>query len=485
MAGRRIRPAAYLLIFLLFGSIIFLSHAPVMTLPYFWDEMGHFVPAAYDVYRHGALVPRSATPNVHPPGVMLYLAVFWSFFGVSVPATRVAMLLLASGAALAAFLLAIQLCRDSRGAPALIAAGLLLASPWFYSQSMLAQLDMPAMALTALALLLFLQERLHASVAVCMALVLVKETSVIVPALLGGWLLLERRPREASWFLLPFAVLALWLVYLARSTGHLFGDAEFTRYNAWQTLHPGRIAFAVLRRGYMLFVGGFHWIGTVAILYALRFTRLFAGRAWRLAAALTGAHLALFCLFGGAVLERYLMPVLPILYAAMAAAFMTLPGIWRHAAPAAALAGVLASNFIDPPYPYPLENNMAFIEFIDLQKTAAGFLEGADPAPRAVAVWPLSAALRNPQLGYVTRGLRVRHATALDESIALDPDEVAVSFNVDRERTPLPFVGWARELSRRVHGYREPLPAYGLAGRLHLIARWSRGGRWIEIYGPR
>ena len=73
------------------------------------------MPAALDILRDGAWVPHSTVPNVHPPGVMAYLAVVWRLFGYSIPATRVAMLALASVGVLFTFLLAIELCR---GAPA-------------------------------------------------------------------------------------------------------------------------------------------------------------------------------------------------------------------------------------------------------------------------------------------------------------------------------------------------------------------------------
>ena len=49
-------------------------HLPLLTLPFHWDELGQFVPAALDLYRDGAWVPHSTLPNVHPPGVMLITA---------------------------------------------------------------------------------------------------------------------------------------------------------------------------------------------------------------------------------------------------------------------------------------------------------------------------------------------------------------------------------------------------------------------------
>src|SRR5664279_4882007 len=133
---RRIRPGVYLFFFGLFAAVLFASHSPYLTLPYFWDEHGQFVPAALDILHDGAWVPHSTVPNVHPPGVMAYLALVWRVFGYSIPATRAAMLALAAVAMLFTFLLGIELCRGATGAPAFIAVLLLAADPLFYTQSM-------------------------------------------------------------------------------------------------------------------------------------------------------------------------------------------------------------------------------------------------------------------------------------------------------------------------------------------------------------
>src|SRR6476646_9443498 len=75
---------------------VFSSHLPFLKLPFYWDELGQFVPAALDIFQRGAWIPLSTVPNVHPPGVMAYLAAVWSIAGYSIAATRVAMLALAA-----------------------------------------------------------------------------------------------------------------------------------------------------------------------------------------------------------------------------------------------------------------------------------------------------------------------------------------------------------------------------------------------------
>lgn len=151
----RPRFETYLFFFTTFFLILLFVHAPFLSMPFFWDEAGQFIPASLDLYREGAWIPFSTMPNVHPPGLMAVLAAVWSLAGYSITATRITMLVIAAAAVLVSFLLAIRLSRGLDGTPAFTAVWFLLASPLFYTQSMMAQLDMPAMLFTGLALLFF------------------------------------------------------------------------------------------------------------------------------------------------------------------------------------------------------------------------------------------------------------------------------------------------------------------------------------------
>ena len=238
----KVRPRSYLLAYTCIALFLICIHEPLLQLPYYWDELGQFVPASLDLFDTGAWIPHSTLPNVHPPGVMAYLALFWHVFGYSIAGTRIAMLLAASAGAMACFLLGIELSRGVPRAPAFSALALLCACPLFVAQAMLAQLDMPAMCLTVLALLLFIQNRWRDSALVCVALVLVKETGIVAPALFGVWLLAERRIRPALWFLLPLIALCGWLLLLKRGTGHWLGNENFTQYNLYYPLNPMRFS---------------------------------------------------------------------------------------------------------------------------------------------------------------------------------------------------------------------------------------------------
>jgi 4-amino-4-deoxy-L-arabinose transferase-like glycosyltransferase len=480
---------AYVLFFFLFALAILISHIGFLNLPFFWDEVGQFIPAALDLYHTGAPIPYSATPNAHPPGVMAYLAAVWKVTGYSIVATRVAMLLLAAACALVVFLLAIKLCGGVKGVPAFVVVAALICSPLFYAQAMLAQLDMPAMLFTLLALLLFLEDHIGLSAVACAVLVLVKETGLVTPVLFGVWLLFERRVWQAACYLLPLAVLGPWFLLLHYQTGHVFGNTEFAQYNLAYLAHPVRMAFAIGNRLYSLFWENLQWIGTIGIVYGLISGGVYGGRSWRLAWALVAAHVAMLGIFGGAMLERYLLPVLPVVYIGMVAGLAALPPPWRGLSQVALIAGLAVSNFWNPPYPFPFEDNLAFTHFVKLHQTAAEFLEQNYSQAEISTAWPLSAVLRRPEFGYVKTAHRVREMPDFSESaiagLGVAPVEVFVLFSRQWDppgglmRSPIVTRIWSSYFS-----YSPQIPSSDLDREFHLrtVASWSDHGQWVEVH---
>lgn len=481
MQAQALRPGGYLLFFVAFASIVFLAHAPFLNLPYFWDELGQFVPSALDIYHDGEWVPHSAVPNAHPPGVMAYLAAVWKIFGYSIAATRVAMLVLASATVFSTFLLAIRLCP---GFTAFAPVLLLLADPLFYMQAMMAQLDMPAMLFTVLALLLFFEDRHVLAAAACTALVLAKETGALLPLIFAVVLFFDRpRAKYAAYYAVPFVALAIWFFVLWRSTGQLFGDAGFTHYNLGYAMHPVRAGICLVRRVYYLFIDDFRFVGSLAILFAWKRTQIFAGRAWRITGLFFASHVVLVSVLGGAELERYLLPVLPILYIAMAAA---LP---RHWLPVAVV-GLLVGLFMNPPYPFPFENNLAMVDFVDLHRDAASYLEAGYPEKTVYTAWPLTGSLRDPAFGYVKKKLATFETSDFRYSTLaqLDPQGVEVLVLYSRTWDP----GWSvlrwPMIERFLHNFYEYEPQMNAdqvqeCFGLKKVRRWERRNQWIEIYG--
>jgi len=468
--------------------IVFLAHAPYFGLPYFWDELGQFVPAALDLLHDGAWIPHSTVPNSHPPGVMAYLALIWRIFGYSIPATRFAILALAAAAVLLIFLVASEI-RPSP-APKIIAAALLLCDPLFFTQSMLAQLDLPAMLFTLLSLLLFLKDRHLAATAACTALVLSKETGAILPLIFIVALYRDpARSKYAAGYLVPFVALGIWFFALWHTTGHIFGNPEFEHYNLIYSLNPVRASVALLRRLYFLFISDFRWIGSLAILAAWKRSRLYATRSWKIVWSFIAAHILLVSLLGGAALERYLLPVLPLVYIAMANGFQLAPPRRRYVGFAALAAGLLAGLFLNPPFPFPYENNLALVDFVDLHRAAAQFLEKSYPNETIYTAWPLTQALRNPASGYVHRSMSSAETSDLHYSTLSALDTKSVNVLVLYSRTWEPNWGvlrWPllRDFLACFYEYEREMTSaevrqhFGLAP----VERWTRRGQWIEIF---
>lgn len=481
----------HLLVFGLILTALIAIHVPYLSLPYFWDELGQFIPAALDILRDGAWVPHSTVPNVHPPGVMAYLAVVWRLFGYSQIATRVAMLGIAAAGVYVTFLLCIRMCRRVPGVPAFIVVGLLSFTPLFYMQAMMAQLDMPAMTLTVLSLLLFLDGRYKWCVAACTALVLVKETGILLPAFFAGWLAFrDRNWKAAVYFGVPAVALVAWLAVLWRSTGHILGDPGFAHYNVGYQLNPIRLFATLLRRLYFLFVADFRWIGSIAILFGFLNTRFFMTWEWAVAASIFCGHVLLVSAFGGAALERYLLPAFPLLYIAMATGWAGMRPRTRHIAEAVMLAGMFTGLYWNPPFPFPLENNLAMVDFVELQKAASEYIDRHVSSATIASAWPYTGGLRNPDLGFTRRGYRIVetsdfHARNVIAACTQIPPDILVMYS----RTWEPHWGVlssraVEQFLRKYYDWEPQITSLEVQSRLGLrpVLRWEQRGQWVEVF---
>jgi hypothetical protein len=520
-ASQRNRPYYLLIFFLLFAAPLVATHLPLLGLPYFWDEHGQFIPSALDLLRSSRWIPHSTIPNVHPPGVEAYLALWYKLFGFSVTLTRLAMLLVASIGLLSTFLLAIELSQGTKGAhraripgrqtetnsqsfwaacpardrcarsstnPAFLPPLFLLASPLFFTQSMMAQLDMPAMVFTTLALLLFVKQEYALAAAASVVLVLVKETGIVAPFVFFVVLAFRRKWKHSAFFVAPAVALLAWLIVLHHSTGYWLGNPGFAHYNVEYSAQPVRIVLSFLRRIYYLLFAEFRWIGTLAIIYVVWQHRIFRSPSWRVAIAISGLTIILVSVLGGAELERYLLPVLPILYIAVAVSLTYIPRRVSVVATAALVAGLAANLFWNPPYPFPYENNLAMVDFIRLQQLAAAFTERNLPNQTIATAWPYTGALRDPDYGFVSRKLKVIETNNFHFSSirAIPPASYDVLITYTRTWAPkngiiaLPFV---RRLLTRFYQWQPEITLEQCAGLgLTEIASWSIRGQEITIY---
>src|SRR5512138_678325 len=276
-AAPELRPAARPalgapLLFALLFSAVFLLHAPLLRLPYFWDEAGYFIPAARDLLLTGSLIPHSTVSNAHPPLVMAWLAGWWKLSGYTPAVTRTAMLLVAAFGLLGLFRLAREIAHPRVAIATVVCTALY---PVFFTQSSMAHLDLAAAALTFWGLGYYLRRRLVPAIVFFALAALAKETALITPLALFAWEFLcawlarwrddaafcfRTGGRHSLWLLVPVLPLAAWFPWHYFHTAYLFGNPEFFRYNVAATLHPLRILAAFGTRlwqllGYMnLFV---------------------------------------------------------------------------------------------------------------------------------------------------------------------------------------------------------------------------------------
>jgi 4-amino-4-deoxy-L-arabinose transferase-like glycosyltransferase len=431
------------LVFLLVFAALLLLHLPLLRLPYYWDEAGYFIPAARDIYTDGSFIPHSTLSNAHPPLVMAYLALAWKLFGFQIEVTRVAMLLVSALALTGLFRLAERVSNARVAAATVITTALY---PVFFAQSSLAHLDMTAAALTMWGLVLYLpgadviDERRGVRRAMCVAVFalagLAKETALLVPFVLFAWellcLLVRRKERLAAlvcvgrtcsvvWsaaLLLACVPLALWLAYHRARTGYTFGNPEYFRYNVASTLSPERLLYAAWER---LKHVTFHmnlWALTLAGLAAM-FLKPRRDRGVERAridvpvqmlfAALILAHAFALSFVGGAVLARYLLPVLPLII------LIWVSTVWRRAPVWPLALALVCAAFVyrleaNPPYSFPWEDNLAYRDFVLLQRDAAQFLSEKYAGARVLTSWPATDELKYTYLGYTPRPLEVFNA---------------------------------------------------------------------------
>jgi hypothetical protein len=250
-----------------------------------------------------------------------------------------------------------------------------------------------------------------------------------------------------------------------------------------------RAALCLIRRIYYLFIDDFRWAGSLAIFLAWKRKRIFLSREWKIAWLFLGAHVVMVSVLGGAELERYLLPVLPLLYIAMAAAWSTLRPLWRNAGLAAVAAGFLIGLFVNPPYPFPFENNLAMVDFVELHRDAAQYLEASYPNKTIYTAWPLTGALRDPAFGYVTKKLATFETSDFGYSTLnrLDPKGVDVLVLYSRTWEPRwSVLQWpiVERFLRHFYLYEPQMDADQIRDHFGLVAirQWTQRGQWIEIY---
>ncbi len=505
-------------LFALFFAGLMLLHAPLLRLPYFWDEAGYYIPAARDLFLTGTLIPQSTLSNAHPPLVMAWLALAWRVFGYSTLVTRTAMLALSAFSLLGLF----RLSRIAANLPVAWATTALVAIyPVYFTQSSMAQVDLPAAGFTFWALAAYIEDRPWKQVLWFSLAALAKETAILAPLALFGWELLGyfiRRRREerceerwneilppagrrthALYLLLTVVPLAGWYAYHYSKTGFLLGNPEFFRYNVAATLNPLRVPLALGMRLWQLFgYFGLYLLTLAGLLAMVRPAQMENGVArpripfWMQAAFLSVvlAYLAFMSVVGGAVLARYMLPVVPLVILTLVSTLRRRARYWKLIVGAVAIAFV-AGLFSNPPYGFTLEDNLAYRDYIVMHAEASRFLAMRHSGERVLTAWPVSDELTRPWLGYINQPFRVLRIE--DFSVpqidlaarARDQFDVALVFSTKYQPAHAIFENWDawQRIKEKFFGYHRDLLPEDIAERLGGTVAFhkERNGQWIAV----
>jgi len=412
----------------LFFTAVYLSHLTLLRLPYFWDEGGYYIPAAWDFFRTGTLIPVTTVTNAHPPLPSILLAGWWHLSGFVPSGTRTFICLISAAGLLAVFRMARNLLGTK---PALATTVLTALYPVWYAQSTLAHADIFAAAFTLWGISFyfdsytvpyhvstvwnFSRTKIYAAVFFSLGS-LSKETAIVTPTALAVWqaVLLLREYRDAEslrahteWIvalLAPILPLVCWYAYHFHRTGFVFGNPEYLRYNATANLDAHRVLLCLYHRLLHLTMHMNMFVPVFCALAALSLPAI-ASRA-RLArpvlnsiAIILLANWIAFAVLGGALLTRYLLPMYPLV-------LLVCVALWqrhmRHWEQIAVLSGIAfaVGIWINPPYAFAPEDNLTYRDMIVLHQRAVSLIAQQWPQATVLTAWPAVSELERPELGY-------------------------------------------------------------------------------------
>lgn len=527
-AGRRSlqprldRPLALWRLFPLLFVVVYLLHLTLLRLPYYWDEAGYYIPAAYDFFRTGALIPYSTLANGHPPLPSIYLSLWWLASGFTPAITRTSITVVAAFGLLAVFRLALRL--TSRIGVAAATTLLTMIYPVWFAQSTLAHADIFAAAGTLWGLVYFFRAdhrlreqeanrskwlRSAAASAIWFSLAaLAKETAIVTPVAMALWVGYrrlrtgadERSLRLAYFLIIPILPLVAWYGYYWSQTGFLFGNPQYWQYNAGSTTSPLRIVAAL---GHRIFDITAHMNMFVPVLCALGSLMLaprlgrdglrrqgIAPRDQAVLYVVLVTNLLFFSAVGGALLTRYLLPLYPLVLLLAVSAWRRRVRYWWGLVLLGAAAFVLGL-FINPPYQFAPEDNLTYATMIRLEQKAIGQLEKQFPGQTVLTAWPVTDELSKPYLGYVKRPIPV---VAVDnfsvshlQHLSAKPADYSAMLAFSTKYVPrhpwLGLGGWNRALDKRYFGFHRDLSAGRISEMLGgtVVWRTERKGMWVAL----
>ncbi len=515
---RRYAPLPAWMIFPVIFAAAYASHFSLLRLPYYWDEAGYYIPAAWDFYRTGSLIPITTLSNAHPPLPSIYLALWWKLSGFSPEVTREAVLIVASLGLLAVWRLALRLVGS--GTVAFWTVVLTGIYPIWFAQSTLAHADIFAAACTLWGLVYALPARDGGGdpkdrkpwVAALwfMAAALCKETAIAVPLTLAVMDAVEglRAPgperraawSEAAWLAASLLPLCGWYAWHYAKTGFVFGNPEYLRYNAEATMTPVRILAALGHRILHLTAHMNLFVPSLMTIAAMLLKPRLDGAGRERAGIRTETlrriffllpvNALLFSVLGGALLTRYLLPMYPLVLMVAVTTFHRRVPYWQGLAAFSAVAFVVGL-FVSPPYRFAPEDNLEYARVIRMHEAGIAQLNMNYLGATVLSAWPVTDELTRPELGYVKEPYTVYRledfTSGQIDRAAAEPEKYSAalvfSTKYDPPSLPLSLGPKSEAIDERYFGLHHDLPPEAIALRLHGTLIWEKDdhGMWIAL----
>jgi len=201
------------------------------------------------------------------------------------------------------------------------------------------------------------------------------------------------------------------------------------------------------------------------------------------------AYVVAMAVVGGAVLARYMLPVVPLIIIIWVSTLWRRVQLWWAVVAMVGLAFVIGL-FVNPPYGFSFEDNLAYHDYILLHQRAEEFVEARYPMARVLTAWPASDELTLPLLGYVSRPIRtLRIEDFRLEQLMSAADvhgyDVALVFSTKYE-PPNPVLrncpAW-EAIKTRFFDYHHDAPPAAAAEILggKIVFSEARKGQWVVV----
>jgi hypothetical protein len=206
--------------------------------------------------------------------------------------------------------------------------------------------------------------------------------------------------------------------------------------------------------------------------------------------AVLAAYVLFMSAVGGAVLARYMLPVVPLVILVWNSTLWRRVRYWRLLVGVIAIAFV-AGLFRNPPYGFSPEDNLAYRDYVVMHAEASRFLAMRYQGARVLTAWPASDELSRPWLGYVAQPfpvVRLEDFTPEQVAIAVavrNRFDVALAFSTKYQPEHPLFRDWPiwQTVKEKYFGFHRDLAPEQIAERLggKVVFSKKSEGQWVAV----